>query len=235
MAEDNQWYFAYGSNMLSDVFVTRRKVQPLRSEVASINTHTLCFNVMGVPYTDPAMGGIRPIEKGESKLPVYGVAYLLTMEDMRRVIISEGGGIAYETRALTATLQNDGTRVKVITLLSRHSIPREYERLPSRRYMDLLIRGAAEHSLPANYQKQLVSHPTFQPLQTYRYRTGKWLFDSCWQRVAFWIQRGIHRFKDNEGNVPGWFLIIFDCLLWTMWVYHDYIHSAIWGRGDGLV
>ncbi|KKK14124.1 hypothetical protein ARAM_006075 [Aspergillus rambellii] len=90
MAEDNQWYFAYGSNMLSDVFVTRRKVQPLRSEVASINTHTLCFNVMGVPYTDPAMGGIRPIEKGESKLPVYGVAYLLTMEDMRRVIISEG-------------------------------------------------------------------------------------------------------------------------------------------------
>jgi hypothetical protein len=91
MADDPHWYFAYGSNILSDVFVNRRKIQPLRCEVATIQTHTLCFNVMGVPYTDPAMGGLRLIEGQDLQdLPVYGIAYLLTPKDMRRVIITEG-------------------------------------------------------------------------------------------------------------------------------------------------
>lgn len=43
---------------------------------------------MGVPYTDPAMGGLRPAE--EQDIPVYGIAYLLSPDDMRKVIISEG-------------------------------------------------------------------------------------------------------------------------------------------------
>lgn len=88
MADSNQWYFAYGSNMLSDVFIKRRKVNPIQQQVAYIKTHTLCFNVMGMPYRDPAMGGIR--EAMENDLPVYGVAYWLTPEDMRQVIVSEG-------------------------------------------------------------------------------------------------------------------------------------------------
>lgn len=88
MPEFPQWYFAYGSNMVSDVFTKRRKIQPLESEVAMIESHTLCFDVMGVPYTDPAMGGIRLANIQE--IPVYGVAYLLTPDDMRRVIVSEG-------------------------------------------------------------------------------------------------------------------------------------------------
>ncbi|KAI2699502.1 hypothetical protein CBS147332_8388 [Penicillium roqueforti] len=62
---------------------------------------------MGVPYTDPAMGGLRPAE--EQDIPVYGIAYLLSPDDMRKVIISEGGGIAYKAEVFTATLQNDGS------------------------------------------------------------------------------------------------------------------------------
>lgn len=88
MTENNQWYFAYGSNMVSDVFVKRRRISPLRHESASIKTHKLCFNVMGVPYTEPAMGGIQKAEPGD--IPVYGVAYLLTEKDMHQVILSEG-------------------------------------------------------------------------------------------------------------------------------------------------
>lgn len=88
MSDDIHWYFAYGSNMLEEVFVKRRKIQPRKYEIAAINTHTLCFNVMGVPYTDPAMGGIRLRE--EQEIPVYGVAYQLTSEDMHRVILTEG-------------------------------------------------------------------------------------------------------------------------------------------------
>ncbi|KAJ5348115.1 uncharacterized protein N7506_001368 [Penicillium brevicompactum] len=229
---DHQWYFAYGSNMLSDVFIKRRKVSPVRLEVASIKSHTLCFNVMGVPYTDPAMGGIRG--KGTEDLPVYGVAYLLTPQDMHQVIVSEGGGIAYKTKTLIAVLNCGSAAVPVITLVARHDIPLSYERLPSERYMGLLIRGAKEHSLPEQYQDRLIAQRTFVRPQSTRFQVGKFLFDSFWQRVAIYIEKGVHRFKDGDGNVPGWFLIIFDLLLWTMWVYHDYFHSVVWGRGDGL-
>lgn len=156
MATNQKWYFAYGSNMLSDVFITRRKIKPLRSEVAVIKTHTLCYNIMGVPYTDPAMGGLRPAE--EQDLPVYGVAYLLSSEDMKQMVVSEGcansgvhisqiawralteyrGGIAYKIELLLATLQSDGSEVNVYTLTGRHIIPRSYERLPSARYMVII-------------------------------------------------------------------------------------------------
>lgn len=92
-----KWYFAYGSNMLADVFISRRKISPLRSEVASIKGHTLCFNIMSIPYVDPAMGGIRRVEgkvdreaQGLVADSVFGVAYLLTSEDLRRVIVTEG-------------------------------------------------------------------------------------------------------------------------------------------------
>ncbi|QYT03381.1 Gamma-glutamylcyclotransferase [Trichoderma simmonsii] len=232
MSDDIHWYFAYGSNMLEEVFVKRRKIQPRKYEIAAINTHTLCFNVMGVPYTDPAMGGIRLRE--EQEIPVYGVAYQLTSEDMRRVILTEGGGIAYNTATLTATLQRDGSSISVTTLVARHQVDRSWERLPSRRYMGLLIRGAHEKSLPIEYQERMVSQPTFEPTSSLRFRLGKKIFDSIWQRVARWIEICVHRLKGDDGEVPRWFLKTFDCLLWTMWFHHDYLHSILWGRGDGV-
>ncbi|KAJ5879740.1 hypothetical protein N7455_003205 [Penicillium solitum] len=187
---------------------------------------------MGMPYRDPAMGGIREARADDP--PVYGVAYLLTPEDMRQVIASEGGGIAYKTEILTSILENESTSIPVTTLVARHNISLAYERLPSERYMGLLIRGAKEQSLPQLYQDRLLSQPTFTSPESYRFQIGTWLFSSFWQRVAVRIEMGVHRFKDNEGNVPRWFLVIFDFLLWTMWLYHDYAHSIIWGRGDGL-
>lgn len=165
-----KWYFAYGSNMLADVFISRRKISPLRSEVASIKGHTLCFNIMSIPYVDPAMGGIRKVERkvdreaqGLVADSVFGVAYLLTSEDLRRVIVTEGcvppthppspaplccmggyrlplcfvsrGGIAYTIITLEATIQRDGAKVPVVTLIGRHCVSPSYERLPSERYM----------------------------------------------------------------------------------------------------
>ncbi|KAI9149059.1 Gamma-glutamyl cyclotransferase gliK [Paramyrothecium foliicola] len=233
MTDENRWYFAYGSNMLEEVFVKRRKIEPLRSEVAAIKTHTLCFNIMGVPYTEPAMGGIRPIEGGE--VPVYGVAYLLTAADMSRVVLTEGGGIAYKLEVLDATLEVDGSVAKVVTLVGRHGISRSWERVPSKRYMGLLIRGAHEKSLPQQYQERLLAQPTFEPTPTSRFELGRRTFNMVWMRAQYWIEKAVHRLKDAEGNVPKWFLGVFDCLLYTMWFQHDYVHSNIFGRGDGLL
>ncbi|OCK94727.1 uncharacterized protein K441DRAFT_610765 [Cenococcum geophilum 1.58] len=234
--ESGHWYFAYGSNMSASVFTTRRKIEPLQTEVACIKSHTLCFNIMGVPYSDPGMGGLRKIEDGEESAgigPVFGVAYLLSRDNFGRVIASEGGGIAYKVVRLAATFQKDGSVVPVYTLVGRHEIDSSYERLPSARYMGLLIRGAREQSLPQSYQERLVAQPIFKAPQSIRYSTGKWTFDALWKRVQWCIERGVRQFKDDEGHVPGWFLTGFDYLLWTMWMHHDYIHSRVWGRGDG--
>ena len=79
----------------------------------------------------------------------------------------------------------------------------------------------------------LSSQPTFQTKDTWRYRLGSSLFLSFWLRVAGWIEIGVHMYKNADGHVPVWFLKIFDLLLWTMWGYHDYVHSKLFGRGDG--
>ncbi|OCK86101.1 hypothetical protein K432DRAFT_421283 [Lepidopterella palustris CBS 459.81] len=233
--ESSCWYFAYGSNMSASVFTTRRKIQPLETEVACIKSHTLCFNIMGVPYSDPGMGGLRKINKGDDTRigPVVGVAYRLSREEFGRVIASEGGGIAYKVVKLAATFEKDGSTAPVYTLIGRHDIDPSYERLPSPRYMGLLIRGARELNLPQSYQEKLASQLTFRPPQSLRYTAGKWSFDAFWKRVQYCIEQGVRTFKDDEGHVPAWFLTGFDCLLWTMWIHHDYVHSKIWGRGDG--
>ncbi|KAF2815500.1 uncharacterized protein BDZ99DRAFT_485766 [Mytilinidion resinicola] len=259
--ESARWYFAYGSNMSATVFKTNRKIQPLETEVACIKSHTLCFNIPGVPYTEPGMGGIRAIKEDEKDVgfgPVYGVAYLLSDNEFGRVIASEGsvhhtrplpprvcssdpyintdssssGGIAYKVTKTVATFEKDNTTAIVYTLTGRHDLDASYDRLPSYRYMSLLIRGAHELSLPPSYQEKLVAQPTFNPPQTLRYSLGKRSFDALWKRVQYCIIRGVRQFKSDDGHVPGWFLKGFDCLMWTMWLHHDYVHSKIWGRGD---
>lgn len=102
MTDPHQWYFAYGSNMLSDVFIKRRKVNLIQQKVAYIKTHTLCFSTIGMPYRDPAMGGIH--EARADDLPVYGVVYLLTPEDMQQVIVSEGYLLPIQPRWKTSML-----------------------------------------------------------------------------------------------------------------------------------
>lgn len=83
------WYFAYGSNMSLSVLTGRRSIKPLRIEVVSLPSHMLCFNVPGMPYTEPAMGGISE-KQHKAQESVHGVAYMLTDDDFSRLVASEG-------------------------------------------------------------------------------------------------------------------------------------------------
>ena len=87
------WYFAYGANISSSVFTDRRKIVPLQTEPATIRSHALCFNAMGIPYSEPAMEGLlerRGADDASEKPSVLGVMYLLSPRDFPRVIASEG-------------------------------------------------------------------------------------------------------------------------------------------------
>lgn len=87
---DHEWYFAFGANMLDEILITRRGIQPLQQQVATVPGYALCFNAMGVPYSEPGMGGLRQMDDERRDFPVHGVACLLTSKDMARVILTEG-------------------------------------------------------------------------------------------------------------------------------------------------
>lgn len=159
-SRDPVWYFAYGSNMAPSV-VARRGIKPLAARCAHIKTHVLVFDVFGVPYSEPAMAGIRLRPTGHIGPAVCGVAYLLSRHDYARLRKSEGAGTGYRDVFLEAeiiatgrsldTVEDSGSRpndaaaalatanapkdasLRVVTLMARY--PFELPRLPSRRYM----------------------------------------------------------------------------------------------------
>ena len=51
-------YFAYGSNVGSKTFSTRRNIQPKRVQNGKILDYQLSFNVPGVPFLEPAFASV---------------------------------------------------------------------------------------------------------------------------------------------------------------------------------
>lgn len=150
------WYFAYGSNLRSSV-MAQRGITPLNARCVRVTSHVLVFDVFGVPYSEPAMAGIRLKPAGCDTPAVHGVAYLLSASDYERLRVSEGAGTGYRDIVLEADCisiptthaatmapdvgpdqplrngESETSRLSVITLVAKS--PFDPPRLPSRRYM----------------------------------------------------------------------------------------------------
>ena len=137
------WYFAYGSNMSSSKFTGGRGIIPISSVRVRIPGWKLVMEIPGMPYSEPSFSSITPHQniEAEKELPpdVIGVAYLITVDQYRLVVASEGGGIAYYDICLSGepidleARQTVGPQVMLRTLgtaLSRQPRP-----IPSKRYM----------------------------------------------------------------------------------------------------
>ncbi|KAF2877968.1 hypothetical protein BDV95DRAFT_480528 [Massariosphaeria phaeospora] len=231
-ASTPRWYFAYGSNLSLSVLTGKRGVAPQQSRVVRLPGYSLCFNVLFLPYSEPAMAGLQARVQHDRCQPVFGVAYLLSEADFLKVLVTEGAGVAYRM-VETAAEDVAGKTLRVYTLIARHESPFAGGRYPSRRYLDLLLKGAIESKLPIEYQETLVQLPAFRPSNSTRWRVGQWTFQLVWHKISMWVQHGTRRFSNEQGEVPGWFLTIFDILLWLMWFHHDYIQAPVFGRGDG--
>ncbi|EPE30770.1 hypothetical protein GLAREA_03737 [Glarea lozoyensis ATCC 20868] len=128
--DSNLWYFAYGSNLNKAVFAGRRGIKPKDSETAILPDYELCFNVLFMPYTEPAMAGLR--KRVGSILPVHGVNYLLSREDFRKIVLSEGSGVAYKVIEVVAVNLSGGKPRRVYTLITRRDLPFAIRRFPSK-------------------------------------------------------------------------------------------------------
>lgn len=235
------WYFAYGSNMRSAV-MKNRGVPVLAAKRAVIPAYGLTFDVFGVPYSEPAMASIAPRDglgspAEKTSLAVHGVAYLLGLADYRKLIVSEGAGVAY-TEAVVEAEALEGASVGghrpifvVHTLVARY--PFRPNALPSARYLGLLIDGAEEHDLPESYREYLGRLPCYKKNVSNFEEFGASLLLGFWMPVLSWMMRRIKATASQSGRTQHgmgplvWFMFN------LMWWYHDVVHCRIWGRGGG--
>ena len=136
------WYFAYGSNMQGATFRGRRGMQPLESRAGLLRGYRLCFDI-------PIGAGRRGVANLaiEEAASVWGVLHLLNPEQHELLDRTEGvpGGLY---RRIVVEVETASGVIAAETYISEI---RDAARLPSHRYRGLLLEGAREHGLPADY------------------------------------------------------------------------------------
>jgi hypothetical protein len=131
------WHFGYGSNMKASV-MQGRGITPLEVRWARVHGYVLTFDVFGLPYSEPSMASIAPYTKtGEKQYvpDVCGVAYLLSSEDLKRLVGTEGGGVAYDE----IEVEGISWRAEVAEEIRMHTLVAKFpwrpNACPSKRYL----------------------------------------------------------------------------------------------------
>ena len=141
------WYFGYGSNMHRGTFSERRRMQPLATRVARLDDYRLCFNIP----IGPGERGVANVEPASGSR-VWGVLYLVTPEEFDRLDQTEAVHRGVYRRTPVEVIAEREERLPAVTYCSALTVN---GRKPSARYMRLLLEGAREHRLPAEYLRIL--------------------------------------------------------------------------------
>jgi cation transport regulator ChaC len=150
-AESTLWYFAYGSNLDPDTFLGRRRMRPLDTRVAVLDGFELRFDLP----VGPGERGVANvvIRAGEH---VWGALYLLTAPEAERLDRTEGVSHDAYRRLDVSPRTAAGETIRAFTYVSSRG--RE-GRMPSRRYLGLLLAGARHHGLPEEWLARLRAWP----------------------------------------------------------------------------
>jgi cation transport regulator ChaC len=141
------WYFGYGSNMHRSIFVERRRMHPLAIRSGRLEDYRISFNLP----IGPGERGVANVEP-QAGTCTWGVLYLLRPEECDRLDRTEGVHRGVYARMAVDVIAGNGDRVPAFTY--RSSWTRE-GRKPSPRYLRLLVDGAIEKGLPAEYVRFL--------------------------------------------------------------------------------
>lgn len=149
--DDGCWYFAYGSNMGRGTFVERRGMRPLDTRRAYLDGHRLCFDLP----IGPGERGVANLV-AESGSRTWGVIYRLSAAACDFLDRTEGVDRGLYRRIAIDVVVDDGSRVTAFAYLGEG---RDALRKPSARYLNLLLAGARELALPADYVAWLAAFP----------------------------------------------------------------------------
>jgi hypothetical protein len=147
------WYFAYGSNMQSATLRGRRGIDYARALPARVPGWRLVFDKP--PLFSQRRGFANIV--ADPLAAVLGVAFELTPEQLEHVELTEGVMIGnYAAVDVEAWPLAGGACVMARSLSAAARAP---GLLPSTRYMQLIVEGAIEHGLPADYVEALRAVP----------------------------------------------------------------------------
>jgi cation transport regulator ChaC len=147
---DSAWYFAYGSNMGRAIFCERRGMCPTESRWGWLEGWRLSFELP----VGPGERGVANVVP-EPGARTCGVLHRLTPDELDRLDRTEGVHVGIYRRVLLEVVAGDGERVSAATYVSTWATP---GRKPSPRYLGLLLAGAREHALPAEWIQFLSTH-----------------------------------------------------------------------------
>jgi cation transport regulator ChaC len=154
MRDHDHWYFAYGSNMGRATFVERRGMRPQAARRAVLDGHRLCFDLP-----------IGPGERGVANLVAtpaartWGVIYRLSADACAFLDRTEGVDRGFYRRIAIEVVADDGAHPERVAAFAYQGDARDPRRKPSARYLGLLLAGARERALPAEYVAWLEAFP----------------------------------------------------------------------------
>lgn len=146
MANNNNWYFAYASNM-SRAQMKQRAGSWEEEKVARLAGYELNFDKVSRGGT-----GTANIVLAEGKT-VWGVLYRLSEQQLRALDRFEGVPEHYRRSEVTVE-DEQGNKVAAQVFLAR-KVRKGLK--PDRGYLKRIVEGAEEHSLPTEYLAKLKS------------------------------------------------------------------------------
>ncbi|KAI9149777.1 hypothetical protein H9P43_009956 [Blastocladiella emersonii ATCC 22665] len=230
-ANTHLWYLGYGSNMNPKVLTGRRKVHPVESAPVRVPGYKLTFDCRGFPYLEPSFASIDVRDASKDTVPeLHGVAFLITKDEYQQIRDTEG--LAYADVEVKCT--GVGSEFAGRTIFARGLIQmKEYrhgDRVPSTRYMGLLVEGSEHYKLPESYQDWLKSLPHYQPTSILQ-KVGRVI--TLLIGVPFFLITLLIRrlFKLFGAATPQGMLVVFEAYGSFIWLLYAYLLRPILGDG----
>ena len=150
-------YFGYGSNI--NLLALRAKgVEPISSVPGTLKGWRLAFNVQHWFRHEGGMGNIQPVENPDAK--VEGMVHFCHDEDLEALDRLEAYGIGYDR--VEVAVETAGGEVRAFAYVGLPEFIND-SCLPTRRYLNIIVKGAEQAGLSSDYVGILRAHPLFFP------------------------------------------------------------------------
>lgn len=149
--EPNELIFAYGSNMDPEQMKKRCPNSDVSASVAQANGWELHFP----RRSDKRGGGVASIRRSASpRASVWGVVYVILQRDLPGLDRHEGVHLGRYRRDRIAVRERNGSKYQAWAYFAIPDASTS-SYLPSRDYLNHLIKGARHFGLPASYIERL--------------------------------------------------------------------------------
>ncbi|QSS59693.1 gliotoxin biosynthesis protein GliK [Histoplasma capsulatum] len=105
---------------------------------------------------------------------------------------------------------------------------------PSPRYKNLLVTGAREHDLPAEYCAYLSSITTYR-VTTTRQQIGRYTTVTLWAPPVILVMMLSSLTTDKNGRAPRWVVATQKFLVVGLWGWYDHFAKRIFGDGERVI